>query len=484
MEKKVLLSLLLFAQLCFANQEQAAAENVELIVSTNEHDFSICSKSLQNCTIQVSGSGCLSPAGSVTITNTSRIVAKNISASSVDPNFINYIVQNNHCPTSLAPGASCSISFTTNTSVAFSVTNVMVKGTNTNATFFDINTTTCASTGALEPTPGSPVLTGNHASNLDISPNSQFLYVSGYNGTVAGFNINGTTGALTPVLGSPFPGGSQFTAVAVSPNGNFAYVTDNANSRVVAYSINPSTGALTTIFGSPFTGVNGPNDIAISPNGNFAYVVNQNDNTISAFTLNTLTGAMTPIGSPINAGGNPYAVAVSPNGSFVYAVNFYDGTISQYTINPITGALTPILGGAVPTGSYPVDIVVSPNNQFVFVAAANGMGYSLNGFDTSIWIYSVNSSTGALTDVTPIVPSTPSSAVAITPDGKFVYEASYQTDQLIADSVDQTTGALTTLPQSPYSTGNGPSAIGITANGKFVYVVNINDNSISGFSIH
>jgi 6-phosphogluconolactonase (cycloisomerase 2 family) len=62
-----------------------------------------------------------------------------------------------------------------------------------------------ASSGALSPLPGFPIVVGATADSIAIDPTNQFLYVrNGAAGTVTGFEMNGATGQLTPMPGSPF----------------------------------------------------------------------------------------------------------------------------------------------------------------------------------------------------------------------------------------------------------------------------------------
>ncbi|MFJ1269379.1 hypothetical protein ACD661_12500 [Legionella lytica] len=125
-----------------------AQGQANLVLGLRGSDASVrtCSKSLQNCLISVSEPpvSCLSQPGTITITNNSRIVAKNIKAYSTNSNFINYVVANNSCPTNLNPNNSCTISFTTNTSISFLINNIIVKGTNTRSTFFDMQAIPCS----------------------------------------------------------------------------------------------------------------------------------------------------------------------------------------------------------------------------------------------------------------------------------------------------------------------------------------------------
>ena len=149
-----------FFSCCFLPIQAAPVESANLLMNINgskNATLANCTnaKSLQNCTVQITQNiGCLSQPGSISITNNSKIMAKNIQASSSNPNFTRYVVQNNGCPPSLASGASCSISFYTNAYVAFTAGDVVAKGSNTNGMYFNLNAYLC--TASL--TASTPVL--------------------------------------------------------------------------------------------------------------------------------------------------------------------------------------------------------------------------------------------------------------------------------------------------------------------------------------
>lgn len=130
---------------------QDAKANLIIGITGNDANVRSCSKSLQNCLITVSEppTSCLPQAGSITVTNNSPIVAKNIKASSSNSNFALYVVANNSCPENLNPHNSCTISFTTNTSLSFLINNITVQGTNTRATYFDMQAIPCNLTATI-----------------------------------------------------------------------------------------------------------------------------------------------------------------------------------------------------------------------------------------------------------------------------------------------------------------------------------------------
>ena len=252
--------------------------------------------------------------------------------------------------------------------------------------------------------PTTVTMNGNKTVTANFASYKMFAYVAnGGNGegNVSAYAIDPNTGALTEITGSPFAAGGTSFSVAVDPTGTYAYVANWGSNNVSAYAINFSTGALTEITGSPFTAGTNPISVAVDPTSKFAYVVNYTDGTVSAYTINSSTGALTEItGSPFAAGGAgalSFSVAVDPTGKFAYVANggFMDaGTVSAYTINSSTGALTEITGSPLAAGDEPRSVAVDPTGKFVYVA---------NEISSDIYAYAINSSTGALTEITAIV---------------------------------------------------------------------------------
>jgi len=61
---------------------------------------------------------------------------------------------------------------------------------------------------------------------------------------------------------------------------------------------------------------------------------------VSQFTVNASTGALTMNGPDVPTGQWPIQVVVDPSGKFAFVTNSGDGTVSQFTITN-TGALNP-----------------------------------------------------------------------------------------------------------------------------------------------
>jgi len=113
-----------------------------------------------------------------------------------------------------------------------------------------------------------------------------------------------------------------------------------------------------------------PQSVALDPTGKFAYVANEGcldafAGNVSMYKTDPTTGVLTSIGSPVAADFYPHSVTVDPSGKFAYVANAGDpdtgvGTsVSMYTINATTGALASIGAiGAVTNFSSPWSVAV------------------------------------------------------------------------------------------------------------------------------
>ena len=96
-------------------------------------------------------------------------------------------------------------------------------------------------------------------------------------------------------------------------------------------------------------------------------------------------------------------------------MDFQDGNVSGYTINATTGALTPIPGSPFPAGVFPTSVAADPTGKFAYVANVE------NGFHGDISAYTINATTGALTSIpgSPFAAGLGPASVAVDPMAKF-----------------------------------------------------------------
>ena len=165
---------------------------------------------------------------------------------------------------------------------------------------------------------------------------------------------------------------------------------------------------------------------------------------------------------------------MDPTGKFLYASNDNDpvDSISAFTIEP-SGALTPV-----------------PNSPFAITGPTGGTSEPFGIVDTGSFVYttlstnqvaafSVNSATGALTSV----PGSPFAA-GIIPSflvvaNNFLY-VQHQDGSISGYSIDSSSGALTPLAASPF-VGLNAGTLATDPSGKYLYLGTF--DGVQGYNI-
>ena len=170
-----------------------------------------------------------------------------------------------------------------------------------------------------------------------------------------------------------------------------------------------------------------------------------------------------------NANDNSVTVSCA---AFLYVTNAADNTVSAHSIDATTGALT-VIGIPTATGFSPHAIVGFQNSasdkRYVFVA---------NEGSNDVSALAVNNTTGALTAVpgSPFAAGTDPKAIMISDYSLYVANAG--SDNIFAYDIDGNTGALT--GHSTGASGKGPTSIVFT--GSYLVVANHGgSNDISAF---
>jgi YVTN family beta-propeller protein len=206
---------------------------------------------------------------------------------------------------------------------------------------------------------------------------------------------------------------------------------------------------------------------------------------VSMFTINATTGVLTSIGA-IDAGITPASVAVDPSGRFAYAASGAfsaggTGKVFMYIINTATGALTAIAPGTIAAGVSPNAVAVDPSGRFAYVT--NSGFFAGEGADVSM--YTISATTGALTAIGSINAGIVPVSVAVDSSGRFAYVASldpFSGPGIVAMfTINATTGALTSI--GTIATGINPASVAVDPSGKFAYVANGGSNDVSMYTI-
>jgi 6-phosphogluconolactonase len=309
----------------------------------------------------------------------------------------------------------------------------------------------------------------------------------------------------------PYPGSNFVANSVVRWNGSNQPTTMNAINGLVAQIsasdvaaagtaavtvFNPAPGggssnALTFTINS---GAVDPQSIAVDPAGKFAYVASGGcGGYVSMYTINPTTGALASIGPPVPSNDEfTDSVTVDPSGKFAYVTSSGDvwdidfGSVLTYAINPTTGALTSTTGGIIGTGVNGTpelfnSVAFDPSGKFAYAADGGAFPAGSFGGDSSVSMYTINSTTGALTSIGMIAAGYGPDSVAVDPAGKFAYVANFGSNDVSMYTIDATTGALASI--GTIAAGTSPVSVAVDPAGKFAYVTNFNSNDVSMYTI-
>ena len=234
--------------------------------------------------------------------------------------------------------------------------------------------------------------------------------------TVFGLNADrDINGAATQQI--PYPSTDQSVgrahglAVKVINGKEYVLATDWGNNQINVYTLDDATHTLTTC--GQFVAKPGqaqPRHLTFSPSGAYVYVANEtdqafsNDSSVSIFQFSpTCTAPLKFLGSvaaddrdlPYNY---PSEVAVSKNGKYLYVANRFvsnddghrEGDIAQFGIEEGGQKLTllntfPV--GAVGSGSFPREMTITPDGQYLISANQQG---------NTVTVFTLDPLTGAL----------------------------------------------------------------------------------------
>jgi 6-phosphogluconolactonase len=292
-----------------------------------------------------------------------------------------------------------------------------------------------------------------------------------FNPSPGGGSSNTSTFTIFPGLVGP-------SSITVDhPTGKFVFVLNHGCpfGYVSMYAINPTTGSLASIAPPVPTREEGGRNVAVDPFAKFAYVANfggRGDSEItgdvSMYAINATTGALTSIGAiPQNCPGlcAPSSVAVDPSGKFAYVTSgrgMPPTSVSMFTIKTTTGALTP--NGTIAAGGHATFVAVDPRGNFAYVTAESDPP----GSTGNVSMYTINASTGALKSVGTVPAGVDPISMAVDPMGKFAYVSNFRSEDVSMYTINTATGNLTSIGTA--TGGGGP--IAIHPSGKFAYAGN------------
>src|SRR5882672_1415924 len=263
---------------------------------------------------------------------------------------------------------------------------------------------------------------------------------------------------------------------------HYVYATIPVANQIVVYREDPNSGVLTQISGSPYSVGQGARSLVLHPSGKFLYVANPGqggtaENDISLFTIakdGTLT-EVTPRTPVAPAASLPQLLVMDSAGAFLYVMNTGSNNISVFSIDSGSGALTQVVGSPFGIGAAPLNMLLAPSGNFLYVSLAsqpNGLiaTYSLTAGQLTLL------GTASTAGINPY-------GLAIDATGSHLFAANSTSNSIAVFTIDSS-GLLAQVQGSPINDGyNDPVAMIFDPSGKYLYVANEVSNNVAAYTI-
>jgi 6-phosphogluconolactonase len=165
------------------------------------------------------------------------------------------------------------------------------------------------------------------------------------------------------------------------------------------------------------------------------------------------------------------------SGSYISGTS-YAVTVQTQPTNPSQTCVVTNGTGTIDTANVMNIVVTCTTNPARYVYVANGSSNNVSA-------YSVNDASGALTVITqsPFIVGHLPDAIAVDPTGAYVYVANKGDATISAFTIDRSTGALTPVTGSPFPTGLSPTSLAIDPSSSYVYASSGSSGTVSAYAI-
>ena len=350
-------------------------------------------------------------------------------------------------------------------------------------------------------------LNGIQALALTPDPAGRFVYAAGANeNEVAIFARDAATGRLSYVTRvkdgeNGVDGIDGVRALAFTADGAFLYTAANRDDAVAAFRRNPETGLLSYIERKRdnvdgVDGLNGAEAVVVSPDDVHVYAVGRGDRAVAIFSRDAASGALNYLGmvqdgvGGVNGLRGTRGIAFSPDGQHVYVTGNDDNDIVIFQRDATTGALA-FLGrqkddeAGVDGLEGAAGMALSPDGTSLYAGGDD---------DDAIAVFHRDGTTGLLTflevhrdGAAGVEGLDGAEALAVSPDGGFVYAGGSDEQTIATFRRDPATGRLTFVAAQRNGIGDvdglaGVGSVAVSADGLFVYAGGTDDDAVAVFS--
>ena len=290
------------------------------------------------------------------------------------------------------------------------------------------------------------------------------FFVGNFSGNISGFSA--ASGKLEPIPGSSITFSPSFlTHFAVKPDGTLlAAITANQQLVATLQIVNIGAGGRLTLTRLT-SGLGTPGGMAISSQGVIAITDVGNGTVQLTLVQNNLLFQ----GASAATGPLPQDVVFSSDGSRLYVGNNAGGTISVFTVSAQGATLQPVQTALLPVaaGEFAPTVVR-------VTLSASGRKFAATTPDGRLFVGNVSPMDGTLSGFTEtnLGANANLEEVVFDPTAQNVYTADQDNGGIFGFTLS--TGGVTPLPGSPFSSGTlpgGPTGMAFNSAGDRLYVV-------------
>jgi 6-phosphogluconolactonase len=307
------------------------------------------------------------------------------------------------------------------------------------------------------------------------TPDTLYVYVSGYAPQIARFVLDPSSGALTAAGTTTATGTPSFLAVDAARR--HLYAVDEANSKVQAYLIDPAAGGLTHL-GDVASGGSGPAHLSVAPGGKWVLAANYGDGAVAVLPI-AADGSLGAAVDTKSAGANAHQILADPTGTWAFVPCKGADYVAQYALSA-SGTLTPNAVATAPTatGAGPRHLAFHPTAPFV---------YLIDETDSTMTVWSYDASAGRIakqqtlsTRSAGATATNTAAEVVLHPNARWLYGSNRGDDNIVQFSV-ASSGQLTAIGWT--ATGQTPRSFTIDPSGRWLLVADQGSNDMRVFAI-
>ncbi len=332
-------------------------------------------------------------------------------------------------------------------------------------------------------------------------PKKEIIYVGTYaireSKGIYVFELNRAKGTLKLI--QTIVDRSSPSFLAIHPSGKYLYSVNSSpieghegSGSASSFSIDQKTGKLTFINHVSSFG-DGPCHIAVDWNGDWAFVSNYNEGNLVVLPIFEDGSLGAPSDSKKYSGKSVnkfrqekphiHSARISKDNKFVYVSDLGTDKIYTYSIDAVNGKISPAEKSevSVAPGAGPRHFALHPTGNFA---------YSAEELTSTVGVFSVDRTTGALTILQDTVKSLPqtftgintSAEIQTNPSGSFLYMSNRGADILSVFTIDP--AGTIRLVGTQSTMGKTPRNFLVDRRGKFIWVANQNSDAVTIFRIN